>query len=204
PGEVRRKYRLPERFFLVSNQFWEHKNHALVLRALAELKRRGEPPPVVVFTGRPYDPRRPDYFTRLLMFVNEQGLHEHCRFLGVLPRAEQIALIRAASAVVQPSRFEGRGAITEETSLLGTQLLCSDLRAQRELNLPGAIFFDVDDVAGLADLLRRDYPHEQKGERDIADESLRLSRDYGARMMEICEGVLRKRRPRQRRGGAAG
>ncbi|MDT7542562.1 MAG: hypothetical protein QOE33_2466 [Acidobacteriota bacterium] len=192
--EVRRKFRLPERFFLVSNQFWEHKNQLSVLAALSQIKERGETPPTVVFTGRPYDPRRPDYFTRLLWFVNERGLHEHCRFLGVLPREEQIALIRAASAVVQPSRFEGRGAITEEACLLGTQLLCSDLPAHRELDLPGAIFFDADDVDELARLMRRDYPRaSRKSEREIADESARLARDYGERMASICEQVVHRR-----------
>jgi glycosyltransferase involved in cell wall biosynthesis len=200
---VRRKYQLPERFFLVSNQFWEHKNHLLVLRALAELKQRGEAVPVVVFTGRPYDPRRPDFFTRLLMFVNEQGLHEHCRFLGVLPRAEQIALIRAAAAVVQPSRFEGRGAITEEACLLGTQLLCSDLPAHRELDLPGAIFFDTEGVSEVADLLGRDYPRARKTAREIADESARRARDYGGRMMRVCEEVVLRRRRRIANANAA-
>jgi glycosyltransferase involved in cell wall biosynthesis len=192
PDEIRRKYSLPERFFLVCNQFWEHKNHLLVFDALHRLKRQGETPPVVAFTGRPYDHRRPDAFSKLLRFVHEHDLNECCRVLGVLPRAEQIALIRAAEAVVQPSKFEGRGAITEEACLVGTQLLCSDLPAHRELDLPGAIFFDVDDAAKLSELLRRSYPHSDKDATAIAAESLRLARTYGERVMKICENVIEK------------
>ncbi|HVF50861.1 MAG TPA: glycosyltransferase [Pyrinomonadaceae bacterium] len=190
PGEVRRKYSLPERFFLVSNQFWEHKNHLLVFRALHHLKERGRTPPVVAFTGRPYDQRRPEAFTRMLMFVHAHGLHEYCRFLGVLPRDEQIALIRSAEAVVQPSKFEGRGAITEEACLLGTQLLCSDLPTHRELDLPGAIFFDVDAVGELAELLERDYTHIDRDAHAVAAESRRLSRLYGERLLKVFESVL--------------
>src|SRR6266478_2192276 len=103
-----RRYSLPEKFFLVCNQFWEHKNHLLVLRALALLKQQGKTPPVVAFTGRPYDSRRPEFFGQVLRFVHEHDLHAYCRFLSVLPRDEQVALLRGAEAVIQPSKFEGR------------------------------------------------------------------------------------------------
>ncbi|MES2571745.1 MAG: hypothetical protein V4710_17045, partial [Verrucomicrobiota bacterium] len=41
PETVRARYHLPERFFLVSNQLWQHKNHLLVFDALERLARRG-------------------------------------------------------------------------------------------------------------------------------------------------------------------
>lgn len=192
PEEVRRQFSLPERFFLVCNQFWEHKNHLLVLRALSSLKQQGITPPVVAFTGRPYDSRRPNAFSDLLRFVHEHDLHMHCRFCGVLPRDEQLALIRGAEAVIQPSRFEGRGAITEETSLLGTQLLCSDLPVHRELDLVDPIFFDVNDYERLAELLRRNYPRIKSEPARIVEESERRARAYGQRLMEIIEDVRGK------------
>lgn len=188
--EVRRKYSLPERFFLVCNQFWEHKNHMVVFRALHLLKKKGQTPPVVAFTGRPYDHRRPDAFSEMLRFVQQHDLHECCRFLGVLPRSEQIALIRAAEAVIQPSKFEGRGAITEETCLLGTKLLCSDLPVHRELDLPGAVFFEPDDVEKVAELLQCDYPHSDKDSSSIVDESLRRAREYGKALFRICQSIV--------------
>lgn len=190
PEEVRRRYGLPERFFLVSNQFWQHKNHALVFHALSHLKRCGKVPPVVAFTGRPHDYRHPDAFSEMLRFVHQSGLHEHCRFFGVVPRGEQVALIRACEAVVHPSRFEGRGAIVEETDVLGTQLLCSDLPVHRELNAPNAIFFSPDGVEELAGLLERSYPRSTKSTREIAAESERLAADYGRRLMVVFKKVL--------------
>ncbi|MFL6231274.1 MAG: glycosyltransferase family 4 protein [Pyrinomonadaceae bacterium] len=190
PEEVRRRYGLPERFFLVSNQFWRHKNHALVFHALSRLKRCGKVPPVVAFTGRPHDYRHPDDFSEMLRLVQQQGLHEYCRFLGVVPRAEQVALIRAAEAVIQPSLFEGRGAIVEETQVLGTQLLCSDLPVHRELHAPGARFFQSNDEEELARLMEQRYPRSKKSALEIAEESQQLAADYGRRLMEIFERVL--------------
>ncbi|HEX8475889.1 MAG TPA: glycosyltransferase family 1 protein [Pyrinomonadaceae bacterium] len=193
PDEIRRKYSLPERFLLVSNQFWQHKNHALVVRALSHLKQCGKVPPVVAFTGRTHDYRRPDAFSALLRSVHEQGLHEFCRFLGVVPRDEQIALIRAAEAVVQPSLFEGRGAIGEEATVLGTQLLCSDIPVHRELNVPGALFFPTDGATELAALMERRYTRSNRDAAEIADESRRLALAYGERLLEIFEKVSGKK-----------
>lgn len=189
PDEIRRKYSLPERFLLVSNQFWQHKNHALVLRALSHLKRCGKVPPVVAFTGRTHDYRRPDAFGETLQFVQLNGLHEYCRFLGVLPRDEQVALIRAAEAVIQPSLFEGRGAIVEESAVLGTQLLCSDIPVHRELDAPDALFFRPDDAEALAALVERRYARSTKGATEVAEESTRLGALYGHRLMSVCESV---------------
>ncbi|MDX6559889.1 MAG: hypothetical protein QOF72_2938 [Blastocatellia bacterium] len=186
PDETRGKYNLPRRFLLVCNQFWQHKNHALVLRALSQLKRCGKVPPVVAFTGHPHDYRNPDAFGDLLRVVHEEGLNDYCRFLGVLPREEQLALIRVCEAVIQPSRFEGRGAISEEATLLGTQLLCSDLPVHRELRVPGAQFFAVDAVEDLAELMTRGYQKSIRSTEDIVRESGHLAIAYGEQFMSIC------------------
>jgi glycosyltransferase involved in cell wall biosynthesis len=114
----------------------------------------------------------------------------------VLPREEQLALLRASEAVIQPSRFEGRGAIGEEATLLGTQLLCSDLPVHRELNIPGALFFSVDGVEELAELMARDYQRSSKSTEDIVAESRRLAANYGAQLMDVFSRVKAKYRQR--------
>jgi glycosyltransferase involved in cell wall biosynthesis len=189
PYEVCRRYNLPNRYFIVCNQFFQHKNHLLVLEAMKRIRNSGTSPASVVFTGRTEDFRRPNFFSELLQFVEQNGLHEAVYFLGVVPRNEQIALIRSADAVIQPSRFEGRGAIGEEAAVLGTQLLCSDLPVHRELDIPGAIFFDADNIEGLQSLMRRDYPKQQKCNSEIISDSQKRTRKYGERLMEILARV---------------
>src|SRR6201988_1366699 len=41
PTITRDKFNLPEKFALVANQFWAHKNHRLVVQALESLHRKG-------------------------------------------------------------------------------------------------------------------------------------------------------------------
>jgi glycosyltransferase involved in cell wall biosynthesis len=190
PDAVRRRYHLPERFLVVCNQFWLHKNHAVVVNALSELAQRGETPPVVAFTGRPHDPRNPDTFGDLLRFVAREGLHEACRFCGVLRRDEQVGLIRAADAVIQPSFLEGRGAIVEEASVLGTQVLCADIPVNHELRAPGAVFFDPTDPTELATLMSRRWPAAGRPTAAILDETRGLTADYGRRLYDVFERTL--------------
>ncbi|MFN5302836.1 MAG: hypothetical protein ACK5C9_09375, partial [Pseudanabaena sp.] len=47
PQITQAKYQLPDRFFLVSNQFWKHKDHSVIIDALAILKQRHIDPTIV-------------------------------------------------------------------------------------------------------------------------------------------------------------
>jgi glycosyltransferase involved in cell wall biosynthesis len=185
PDEVRRKFNLPERFLIVSNQFWCHKNHRLVIGAVADVIARGGTPPVIVFTGEPYDYRHPDAFSELLQYVHASGVHAYCRFLGLLPRAEQVALLRASSGVIQPSLFEGRGAIAEEASVLGVRLLCSDLPVHRELELSSVEYFRPDRPGDLARLIERDAGSCARDDDEILREAGDRLRAYGAGLCEM-------------------
>ncbi len=192
PQETRQKYGLPQDFFLVCNQFFKHKNHITVLQALKRLQDEGHTVPVVAFTGRPHDYRNPDAFSELLQVVQTNNLHHNCRFLGVVPREEQIALIRASCAVIHPSQFEGRGAIVEEAYLLGTQVICSDLPVHRELRAPGTLFFPVAGVEELASLMKRDFKHSEKSVEEIAQDSKRWALAYGQELMDVFNGLINR------------
>ena len=51
PSHVQLKYKLPDRFFLVCNQFWKHKDHLVIIEALKILKK-DKVHPIIVCTGK--------------------------------------------------------------------------------------------------------------------------------------------------------
>lgn len=192
PETLRVRYGLPERYFICPNQLWKHKNHALVLRALAALAPDEGAP--VVFTGREEDPRDPDYAPSVKALAKELGVEDRARFLGFLPRADQLGLIEGAVAVVQPSLCEGWSTVVEDAKALGRPVLASDIPVHREQLGPGAQLFPPDDPAALAALLRTygqadppapkwNYP---SAERRFARELMRTIR--------IAERDFRRRR----------
>lgn len=156
PADVAHEYQLPERFFYLPNQFWKHKNHILVIEALSILKRRGCEL-VVAATGKADDPRHPDHYARLQAMVAERGLENNFRFLGLVPRAHVFGLMRACTALINPSRFEGWSTPVEESKTLGVPMLLSNLRVHREQVGESAGLFDLDSPEALADLLQT-YP----------------------------------------------
>ena len=70
--ELKTKYRLHEPYFIVSNQFWQHKNHLVILESLKLLSQKGIKISIV-FTGKESDHRSPGYFKRLKDFVEKKS-----------------------------------------------------------------------------------------------------------------------------------
>ncbi len=169
------QYGLPRRYFICNNQFWRHKNHGVVLRALAEL---GPETPPMVFTGREEDYRDPAYAPSVRALAETLGVDDRVRFLGFLPRGDQLGLMAGAVAVVQPSLCEGWSTVVEDAKALGRPVIASDIAVHREQLAEGADFFAPHDHAALAALLRRyaeaDPPRPRAdyaaAERRFADE----------------------------------
>lgn len=199
--EVTRTYSLHDPYFLVCAQFWKHKNHKLVIAAMAELRASGRPVPIVVFTGRTSDYRHPDYFSSLLQMIAKSGLHSKCRVLGLVPREDQIALIRGSQAVIQPSRFEGRGAISEEASLLGVPALCSDIEVHREIGASN--FFSPTSTADLAQLLMKSYLTDRPSNCVVLERAEAALRSYGTSFMNIAMEAMHASQARGRRRNMA-
>jgi len=151
-NEVRKHYALPDRYLIVPNQFWSHKNHQDVFEAVRILlAERLEP--VIVCTGERHDPRRSQHFGRLMRFLEANRLAGAVRILGAVPRLHQIALLRGSLAVVQPSFFEGWSTVIEEARALAKPVIASDLRVHLEQAHPNARYFTPGNPEQLARLI---------------------------------------------------
>jgi hypothetical protein len=189
---VREKFHLPERFLLVINQFWRHKNHRLVPAALALLKARGLNVPVVM-AGLPADhrDRQNEALSETFQAAAIGGVWSQCMILGKVPREDLVALLQTAAAVVQPSRFEGWNTTLQDAKAIGCPVMVSDLAVHRE-QCPNALgFFAPDDPAALADLIAASWPDLPARpapalERIALAAELESARDYGRRLEEIC------------------
>jgi glycosyltransferase involved in cell wall biosynthesis len=149
PSPVVAKYGLPENFFIICNQFWIHKDHSTAFRAVSVLNGRGLKVHLVC-TGPTHDNRHPDYFPKLLREIRELGIEQQVHILGTIPRVDQVALIRASKAVLQPSRFEGWSTVIEDARALGKPVIASDLPVHIEQAAPLSTFFRQGDAEHCA------------------------------------------------------
>lgn len=147
---IREKYKITGPYFLVSNQFWKHKNHTVVLEALKLLKEKNVNAKII-FTGKEHDPRNPDYVNGLKKFISDNQLQNHISMLGFMPRYDQLALMKYAHAAIQPSKFEGWSTVVEDAKSLSTKIILSNLAVHHEQCGDKALYFDVNDAASCAE-----------------------------------------------------
>ncbi len=194
--DVRQRHALAGRYFICSNQFWRHKNHAVVLRALSEAREDPGAPPMV-FTGLEEDYRDPAYGPSVRALAAELGVEDRVRFLGFLPRGDQLALIAGAVAVVQPSLCEGWSTVVEDAKALGRHVLASDIAVHREQLDAGVDLFEAEDHRQLARLLLR-YRDADPPVRtaDYALARQRFAGDLWDVVTEVERDLGRQRTPR--------
>ncbi|TWG81410.1 glycosyltransferase involved in cell wall biosynthesis [Cupriavidus gilardii J11] len=151
-AELERRHGFRGPYFHVPNQMWQHKNHGVVIEALRILKQRGIEA-LVLSTGQTVDHRQPGYGESLLRRVEQAGLQQNFRVLGVVPYADLAGLMRGAIALINPSRFEGWSTTVEEAKSLNKRILLSDIDVHREQAPPRGVYFAPDDAMALADAM---------------------------------------------------
>lgn len=149
-SELEERYGFQGPFFYLPNQFWAHKNHRIVVDALAHLKSCGMPATVLA-TGNTRDHRFPEHFSKLMERVRSSGVEEWFRVLGVVPYGDLLSLMRHSVAVINPSLCEGWSTTVEEAKALDKTVLLSDIAVHREQNPAKGIFFDPANAEDLAE-----------------------------------------------------
>jgi glycosyltransferase involved in cell wall biosynthesis len=193
PEVIAQKHGVEGPYLICCNQFWTHKGHDTLIAALGLLARRGLRP-TLVCTGATTDYRSSDFFATLVAAMEAEGVRANVRLLGLLPRHEQVALLRRSLAVVQPSRFEGWSTVVEDARLLGKTILMSDIDVHVEQAPSHGSYFRAGDPVDLADKLAALLPTLALGpdparEARARDEAEELLVDYGRRIVAIAREV---------------
>lgn len=201
--QLETKYGLADRFFHLPNQFWIHKNHGVVLQALALLRQQGKIFQVVA-TGNTADPRQPSHFSSLMATARELGVDDLFKSLGVVPYQDLMSLMRHAIAVINPSKFEGWSTTVEEAKSMGKAIVLSDIAVHREQAPDRAAFFLPDDAGQLAEGMSEAWDrwdaHADAQFIDQAAANLAVRREAFARRYEdIVLATLARHSPARNR-----
>lgn len=175
-NDLRLKYNLPEKYFLVSNQFHKHKNHKVVLQAVAKLKEEGFNLNLA-FTGKLPSAQDSPYLGEIHHLIEDNNLQHQVNILGVIPRNDQLAIMRHSQAVIQPSLFEGWSTVIEDAVSLQVPVIASGLKVNKEQLGKDGCYFEPHDYEALAAILKC-HP-----ERDL---SKLYYPDYNTRIREAA------------------
>ncbi len=157
---VLEKYGLDKPYFLISNRFWKHKSHDTAIKAIGELVNKRHYDVYLVCTGKmsDYRDKKDSHINYLYSLIEDLGLKNNIKLPGLVPKKDQIEMMKRAIGVIQPSKFEGdcSGQIIDAITI-GQRSICSDIEVLKEVSYTGNIcYFRLDDVNDLADKME-DY-----------------------------------------------
>jgi len=182
------KYNLPEKYFMVSNQFWKHKDHVTAFKAFRLfLNRLGSNDIFLVCTGQTQDARFPDYFETLQSLLLELKLTNNVLILGYIPKIDQLQILKNCMAIIQPTLFEGGpgGFSVFESVGYGLPSIVSDIPVNKEIEDETVTFFKT---GSEIDLAKKMFNVFQKGKRKYSTDELVFKNNNS--LLQMGEQIL--------------
>ena len=144
---VRGRYGISGRFLLYPAVTWPHKNHGVLLRALATYIS-SHAPIGLVLTGS-----EAGAHGAVLREIQRLGLDTRVRMLGYIPEEDLACLYADAWAMVFPSLYEGFGLPILEAFHSGCPVICSDRTSCPEIGGDAAMLVNPEDPEAIVEAL---------------------------------------------------
>jgi glycosyltransferase involved in cell wall biosynthesis len=138
---------LPERFLIYPANIWPHKNHELLVEALA---RADDADLGLVLTGRDFG-----RLGRLAAHAERLGVGHRVRHLGFVERDAVPVLYRLAVGMVFPSLYEGFGAPPVEAMACGCPVAASARGSLAEVCGGAVLKIEPESVDSISDAIDR-------------------------------------------------
>jgi glycosyltransferase involved in cell wall biosynthesis len=147
---TREKYSLPHRFLFYPAQYWAHKNHKRLLRALAHYNSTARRPISLVLSGSHSGEFREEEFRAIKSLIGELRLESFVRILGYIPVADMAPLYRAATALIMPTFFGPTNIPIVEAWAMDTPVIASRIDGMVEQIGSAGILVDPSSVTDIA------------------------------------------------------
>jgi glycosyltransferase involved in cell wall biosynthesis len=141
---------IPENYILYPAQFWPHKNHVNLLKALRLLLEADPGTPTLVLAGSDKGNR-----TFVESCAADLGVGHKVVFLGFVPTEDLIGLYRNARALIYPSFSGPENLPPLEAFALGCPAIVSNYRGADEQLGDSAVLFDPANPAAIAEAIAR-------------------------------------------------
>ncbi|MEM6688484.1 MAG: glycosyltransferase family 1 protein [Planctomycetota bacterium] len=170
--QTRKRLGLPERYVVYPAQTWPHKNHIGLLKALLELRERGNRIDLIC-TGHVND----FFDDSLRPFIEEHAMQDQVHMLGSLSTEDLAVAYKSSRALVIPTKYEAGSFPLIEAMLMRQPVICA-----RTTSLPATIeseefVFDADDSSAMANLIEKIVDDSDFRDRSISN-SVSVTKDW--------------------------
>jgi glycosyltransferase involved in cell wall biosynthesis len=143
------RFGLPPGYLFYPAQFWPHKNHVNLLRAVARLRDQHNLTFPVVLVGS--DKGNLEYVRR---WANDLGILQQVHFLGFVSREDLIALYQNAFALTYLSYFGPENLPPLEAFALGCPVIAANVAGAEEQLGNAAMLVDPKNITEIAEVIR--------------------------------------------------
>ncbi len=148
--DIKKKYNLKFNYIFYPAQFWAHKNHIYILKALNMLRKEDSILLGAIFSGS--DQGNLNYIKEI---TSKYKLDDNIRFAGFVSNEEMNSLYSQSLALVMPTYFGPTNIPPLEAFKLEVPVLYSDLPGLRDQVKEGALLLDLDDPKSLVFYLKK-------------------------------------------------
>jgi len=148
-GLIRRKYGIEKPFILYTGTLEPRKNIPTLLRAFAELKRKGFQHELVLIGGKGWK------YEEIFETIHQLGMNDQVIVPGYVPKEDLVAFYNAAEVFVYPSLYEGFGLPPLEAMACGTPVVVSNTSSLPEVVGDAGLLVDPLNVDGLTGAIEK-------------------------------------------------
>ena len=143
------RHPLPEKFIFYPAQFWQHKNHRVLILALALLREKIRDIHLV-FTGT-----GKNGFTSLEKLIGDVKVSRHVTFSGYVSDADMACFYRRARAMMMPTFFGPTNIPPLEAMTNGCPTAVSDIYGMREQLGSASLYFNPSSAEEVAQVMEK-------------------------------------------------
>lgn len=147
---------LPDRYIFYPAQFWEHKNHETLFKAIARLRNEAgiDVPCVCVGSEK-------NAYDDAMAVVESEGIDDLVTELGFVDDEKMYTLYEKAEALVMPTYLGPTNIPPMEAFKMGCPVITSDIHGLPEQVGDAGILIDPDSATELADAIESIWTNEE-------------------------------------------
>ena len=185
--DIKSRFNLRDDFFFYPAQFWEHKNHTNLIKAVKILKEKKVQVHLVLVGAKK------NYYQNILKLITRLDIHDHVSILGYVSNDEIYTLYKKAVALLFVSLIGPTNIPPLEGMLLGCPVIVSNKYAMPEQVGDAGLLVDPEDPADIASkmelILKNKDLRKSMIERGTKIISSWQQNDFNRRLLSIIKSI---------------
>ena len=145
---IKKKYSIEYKYIFYPAQFWPHKNHIYILKAIYILEQKYNIKLNIIFSGGDKGNKE-----KVRKFAKKIGIHDQLIFTGFISNKELISLYKYSIALVMPTFFGPTNIPPLEAFKIGVPVIYPDLNGLRDQVGDAALLMNLYDPNTLSECL---------------------------------------------------